>query len=129
MAGFDLSKFDQTRESEMDRAPVSVEHRLVHHLAERRMRENRVHQIFFRRLKRAANDITLDHLSHLGAHHMRAQKLSGLLVKDGLYDALWLSQSDGFAVPDEGEAPDFDLIARLFRLFFCEPTLATCGWQ
>src|SRR6185503_14447582 len=45
--------------SHMNRASVRTQHALVHHLAERRMREDRVHQVFLGGLKLHGNDETL----------------------------------------------------------------------
>ena len=45
----------------------------MHHLAERRVREDGFHQFRLGGFQRAANDIALDQLGHLGADHVGAQ--------------------------------------------------------
>ncbi len=46
--------------SDMQRPTVSVQHRFVHHFRQGRMRENRVHQVFFGGFQRAADHIALN---------------------------------------------------------------------
>ncbi|MPL73135.1 hypothetical protein SDC9_18928 [bioreactor metagenome] len=101
----------------MDRPAIGIEHRLVHHLAQRRMREDGLDQVFLGGLELAADDIALNELGHLGADHVGAQKLAGLRVEDGLHQPLGLAKRNRLAVADEGEAADPDLIARGLRLF------------
>ena len=60
----------------MDRAAIGVEHTFMHHFAQRRVREDGVHQVFFRRFQLTPDDVALNQLGHFRADHMRAQKLS-----------------------------------------------------
>ncbi len=54
----------------------------------------------------------------------------GFGVEDGFDEALRLTQRDGLAVADEGEAANFDLAALLPSPWLrSDPTDATCGWQ
>src|SRR3569833_7221 len=98
---------------------VCVEHRLLHHLRQGRMWEDGVHQLFFRRLEIHCDDVTLDKLGHLGADHVRAEQLAGLLVEDDLHQPLVFPERDRLAITDEGEAADADvellLLAGLLR--------------
>jgi rubrerythrin len=57
---------------EVHRPAVGVEDRLVHHLRQRRVREDGVHQVRFRRLQGARDSVALDQLGDFGAHHVRA---------------------------------------------------------
>ncbi len=82
------------------------------------MREDGVHQVFFGRLKLTAHDIALDKLRHFGADHMRAQKFARLRVKHRFDHSLRFAQGNGFAVTDEREFSDLDVIAQLFGLGF-----------
>ena len=100
----------------MDHPPIGVEHALVHHLRQRRMREDRVHQLFLGGLEVHGDDEALDQLGHFGADHVRAEQLAGLRVEDRLDQAFRLAERDRLAVADEGEAADLDLVALLLRL-------------
>ncbi len=80
---------------------------------ERRMREDRVHQVFLGGLELHGDDETLDQLRHLRADQVRAQELPGLGIEDGLDQALVLAERDRLAVADEREAADLDLAALL----------------
>src|SRR6185503_11424193 len=88
---------------------IRIEHRFLHHLRQGRVREDGVHQLFFRRLEVHRDDVALDKLGDLGADHVRAEKLAGLLVEDDLYQPLVLAERDRLAVADEGEAADADV--------------------
>lgn len=55
------------------RASPSIQNAFVHHFRQGRMREHRLHQILFGRLKLLSDHIALDQLSHFGPDHMRAQ--------------------------------------------------------
>src|SRR5262249_34047776 len=96
----------------VDRAAVGGKHRLMHHLRQRRMREDRMHQLRLGRFQRAGDAVALDQFGYLGADHMGAQEFSRLGVEHGLHHSLRLSQRDRLAVADEGEAPDLHLLAR-----------------
>ena len=62
--------------------------------------------------------IALDQFRHLGADHVRAEQLAGLLVEDHLDETLVLAERDRLAVADEREAADADFAATFlgFRL-------------
>src|ERR1700722_3373748 len=104
-----------TTESDIQHAPVGVEHGFLHHLRQRRMREDGVHQLFFRGFEVHGNHIALDEFGHFGADHVRAKQLAGLLVEDHFYQALILAKRDRLAVADERETADADLAAAFFR--------------
>ena len=110
-------------------ATVGVEHAFVHHFRQRRMREDRVHQLFFGRFAVHRHDKALDQLGDFGADHVGAQQLAGLLVEDGLDHAIRLAKRDGLAIAGTRNRPT--LISRPCSLAFASvrPTLATCGWQ
>src|SRR5690349_2045525 len=95
-----------------------IEDRFVHHLRQGRMREYGMHQVELRALHLAGDGIALDHLRHLGADHMRAQKLAGLGIENGLDQTFRLAQRDGLAVADELEASDLDVLLGLTRSLF-----------
>src|SRR3569832_1529717 len=94
---------------------VRIEHRFLHHLRQSRMREDSVHQFLFRRLEVHRDDIALDQFGDLGADHMGAEKLPGLLVEDDLLQPLVLPKRDRLAIADEGEAADADVELLLLR--------------
>ena len=96
------------------RAAVGVKHRLVHHLRQRRVREDRAPSARPRCVSSVlAMRVALDQLGDLGADHVRAQQLAGLGVEHRLDHALGLAQRDRLAVADEREVADLDLVARL----------------
>ena len=57
----------------MQDTPISIEHALVHHFAQRRMREYGVYQFCLGRFQRLANRVTLDQFGHFCADHVSAQ--------------------------------------------------------
>src|SRR3954452_14234722 len=63
----------RTRHSHVEHAPISVEHRFLHHLGQGRMREDRVHQLFLSGLEIHRDHVALDQLGHLGADHVCAE--------------------------------------------------------
>ncbi len=89
---------------DVNHPPEGIQHALVHHFRQRRMREDRVHQLFLGGLELHGNDEALNQLGHLGADHVRAQQLPGLGIEDGLHQPLVLAQRDGLAVADERES-------------------------
>ena len=58
------------------------------------MREDRVHQFFLGGFEVHRHDEALDQFGHFGADHVRAEQLAGLLVEDGLDEALILAETD-----------------------------------
>src|SRR5690242_6675171 len=115
-----LTLLAMTTELDVQHAAVGVEHGFLHHLRQGRMREYRVHQLFLGRLEVHGDDIALDQLGNLGADHVRAEQLPGLLVEDHLDQALVLAERDRLAVADEREAANPDLTATLLRLGLSE---------
>ena len=69
----DLSSETDHHASVVNRPLIRVQHGLVHSFANCRMREDGVDQLGLGALERAGNRVTLDHLRHFRAHHMRAQ--------------------------------------------------------
>src|SRR5262249_8653403 len=100
--------------SDVDDAAIGRQDALVHHLGERRVREDAVDQVFLGRLQVHGDDETRDQLGALGADHVAAKELPGLLVEDGLDQAFGLAERDRLAVADERELADADVVARLF---------------
>src|SRR5688572_24820544 len=84
------------------------------------MREYGVHQLFLRRLEIHRNDVALDQLGHFGAHHVRTDERSGVLIEDHLDETLVLAERDRLAVADEREASDPDLELPLLGAGFGE---------
>src|ERR1700682_5373932 len=87
--------------SNVQHAPIGIEYRLLHHLGERRMRENRVDALRFGGFKIHRHHVTLDQLGDLGADHMGAEQLPAGLVEDHLDQSLVLAERDRLAVADE----------------------------
>src|SRR5215207_1630502 len=104
------------RRSDVDHAPEGGEHAFMHHLAQGRMREDRLDEVRLNQLGSLAYGIALDQLGDLGADHVCAEKLAGLCVKHRLYEAVDLPERNGLAVADEGELADLDVVALLLRL-------------
>jgi hypothetical protein len=59
---------------------IGIQHAFMHHLAQRRMREDGVHQVFLGGLQVHGHDIALDQFGDFRADHVRAEKLAGLLA-------------------------------------------------
>ena len=78
-------------------------------------------QLLLGRLEVHGDDEALDQLGHLGADHVGAEKLAGLLVEDRLDQPFRLAQRNRLAVADEGEAPDIDLEAGFLRPLLGKP--------
>ena len=53
----------------------------------------------------------LDQLGHFGADHVRAEKLAGFCVEDGLDQTFRLAHGDSLAVGHIGEPPNANLAA------------------
>src|SRR3546814_19660469 len=96
---------------EMYCPPVCAEDAFMHHLAERGMGEDGVHELLLGGFELAGDDIALDQLRHFRADHMRAEQFAGRLVEHRLAEALGLAQRDRLAVADEGELTDLHLPA------------------
>ena len=102
----------------MDYATIGIQHAFMHHFTKRRVREDGVHEFGFGGFQSAANDVALDHLSHLSAHHMGSQEFSGFGVEHCFDQTFGLAQRDGFAIADEWESADIYVIPQLFGLGF-----------
>ena len=98
--------------------PYASSTALMHHLRQRRVREDGVHQLDFRRLHRFGDGVALDQLGDFGADHMRAEQFAGLGVEHGLDHAFGLAERDGLAVALIGEMADLHLMAGVFRRLF-----------
>ena len=70
----------------------------MHHLAQRRVREDRMHQICLDQFSGFRDDIALDQFGNLRADHMGAQQLAGLFVKDGFDITFRLAQRNRLAI-------------------------------
>src|ERR1700688_1886167 len=97
------------KSSHIQNATIRIQHRFLHHLRQRRMREHGVHELFFRGLQVHGDDVALDQLGHFHADHVRAEQLSGLFVEDHFHQALILAERDRLAIADEGKAADADV--------------------
>ena len=75
------------------------------------MRENGVHQVFFRGFQAHRDNEALDEFGDFGTHHMRAEKLACFGVEDGFDETVRLAKGDGFAIAHKGEAADFERVA------------------
>src|SRR5471032_110294 len=56
-------------------ASISIQHRFLHHLRQRWVREDRVHQLVFCRLQIHRHHIALDQLGDFGTDHVCAEQL------------------------------------------------------
>ena len=90
--------------SDVHHPAIGVEDGLVHHLGERGMREDRVHELGLGGLERARDRVALDELGDLGADHVRAEQLAGLGIEDGLDEPLGVAERDRLAIADIGKA-------------------------
>lgn len=59
--------------SHMQHAPIGIQHALMHHFAQRRMREDGFHQLGLRRLQLPRDGVALDEFGDFRADHMGAQ--------------------------------------------------------
>ena len=95
---------DDAKCLDMQRLVVRVENGLMQHLAQGWMRENRVHQFGFRRLKSLGDRVSMNEFGHFGADHMSAQKLAGFRFEYSLYETLIFAEGNRFAVALEWKA-------------------------
>ena len=56
----------------------------MHHFTQCWMREDRVHQLFFRCLQGLGDGITLNQFRNFSTNHMGAKQLAGLRIKNRL---------------------------------------------
>ena len=85
------------------------------------MRENSVRDVLFSQFTLSRNNIALDQLGDFCTHHVRAQQFTRLLVEDGFHEAIRRAEGDSFAITDERETADFDVIALFLRRLLGEP--------
>ena len=84
-----------------------IEHAFVHRLRKRRVREDRVHQVFLGGFELHGNDEPWIN-SVTSAPTICAPKSWPLLgIEDGLHQALVFAERDGLAVADERESGRF----------------------
>src|SRR5690606_38414431 len=102
--------------SHVQLATVRGKHALVHHLGQRRVREDRLHQLGLGRLEHLADRVALDQFGDFGADHVRAEQFAGPGVEHGFDEALGLAERDRLAVADERKRADPDLVAGLLGL-------------
>src|SRR3546814_12508045 len=88
---------------EMYCPPVCAEDAFMHHLAERGMGEDGVHELLLGVFELAGDDIARDQLHHFRDDHMRAEQFAGPLVDHGLVEAPGHAARDRLAVADRGE--------------------------
>src|SRR6476661_3398508 len=92
--------------SDVKRAAISVEHRLIHYFGQRRMWEDGRNQLGLGGFQPFGDGEALNELGDLGPDHVRAEKLSALGIEDGLDQPLGLAEDDGLAVGGIREAAD-----------------------
>ncbi|QTK78702.1 hypothetical protein AT6N2_C0861 [Agrobacterium tumefaciens] len=109
-----------TRHLCVQHTAIGVEHAFLHRLGNGRMREDRVHQVFFGRLQIHGDHEALDEFGDFRAHHMCAEQLAGLLVEDGLDHTLVFAERNRLAVCRKGEAANADVAALFLGLGFGE---------
>src|SRR3546814_14665167 len=100
----------------MERPAVRCQDRFVHRLRERRMREDRIEQIFSRRFELLGYHETLDQHGDFRPDKMCTKEFPTLLVPDRIRDAIGVDQRDSLAIADEREVACADLAAELARL-------------
>ena len=81
----------------------------MHHLAERRMRKDGVHQVFLGGLQAHGDYEALDQLGDFGTDHVCTQEFAALSIEDSLYQAVGLTQRNRLAVANKQKAPGLDL--------------------
>ena len=116
----------------MQNAAIGIEHAFVHHLAQRRMREDRVHQLCLGRFQRLADSIALDQLGHFRTDHVRAEQFARLGVKHRLDETLGFAQRNSLAIADEGKLAGLDVMACFLRSRFgpsCAGGRPCPGWR
>src|SRR5450759_87728 len=102
----------------VEHASISIQHRFLHHLRQGRVREDGVHQFFFRGFQVHRHHIALDQFGNLDADHVGAEQLPGLLVEDHFDQALVLAERNRLAIADEGKAANTDVVLFILgRLF------------
>ena len=77
-----------------------------------------MHEVFFRQLTFARDDIALDQFGHFRSDHMGTQKLAGFGSKNRLDQAFRLPKSNRLAIADKGEFSDLQLLPGLLRIRF-----------
>src|SRR3546814_15346664 len=100
----------------MERPAVRCQDRFVHRLRERRMREDRIEQIFSRRFELLGYHETLDQLGDFRPDKLCTKEFPTLLVPDRLREAIGVAQRDRLAIADERDLAGADLEAELARL-------------
>src|SRR5665213_3361301 len=96
---------------DVDHPAIRRQHALVHRFGQRRVREDRGDEVFFRRLKVHSDDEALNQFGDLGADQMGAEKLAGFLVENGLREAVRFAERNRLAVADKRELPDTYVVA------------------
>src|ERR1700675_1935589 len=71
-----------SKKSDIQHPPIGIQHRFLHRLGNRWVREYGVHQFFLGGLEIHRHHKTLDQFRHLRTDHMRAEQLPGFLVED-----------------------------------------------
>src|SRR5579859_5291589 len=87
-----LTEWAKRLRLEVQRPAVSREHALVHHFAQRRVREYRFDQLRLGGFELLGDGVTLDQLGHFRADHVGAEKLAGLGVEHRLHEAFRLAE-------------------------------------
>src|SRR3546814_18979801 len=100
----------------MERPAVRCQDRFVHRLRERRMREDRIEQIFSSRFELLGYHETLDQLGDFRPDKMCTKAFPTLLVPDRLREAIGAAKRDPLAIADDREVGGADLATDLPRL-------------
>src|SRR5690606_17451971 len=106
---------------EMDNSAIGVKDSLVHRLRDGRVRKDGAHQFDLGGFQGSGDPVALDELGHLGADHMRPEKLASLRIEHRLHQAFGLAHRYGLAVADEGEPADPNLMSGLLCLALGHP--------
>src|SRR3546814_19244347 len=100
----------------MERPAVRCQDRFVHRLRERRMREDRIEQIFSRRFELLGYHETLDQLGDFRPDKMCTKEFPNLPVPDRLREAIGTAQRDSLPLSALPGCTCPDLYDRTTRL-------------
>src|SRR5262249_52813235 len=95
--------------SQVDHAPIGVEHALMHHFREGWVRKYCIDEFGFGGLAVHGDNKALDELRHLGSNHMGPEKFARFGVENGFDEALGLPERDRLAVADKRKTSDPDV--------------------
>ena len=88
----------------------------MHHFRQGRMRENAVDELFLGGFEVHGYDESLNEFRDFRPDQVRAEKLSGFRIENGLGEPIGHAKCDGLAIPKKREAADSKLAASFLGL-------------